>query len=136
MGMPVTPSRISPQRASSARVSVICPAEMLVDPPGRVICARHRSYTRALRVSSGGVLVPTAPCSTWMRLPRVAASKRRTTRSMRPREPSATGISRVVAVRIWMLYPTQRAGWTHAWPALTVILIPPAGVTAKSASEE
>ena len=43
VGMPVTLSRTRPQSASSSRVSVIWPVEMLVEPAGRVISARQRS---------------------------------------------------------------------------------------------
>ena len=42
-GIPVTPSRMTPQTVSSARVSVMSAAVTAVEPAGRLISARQRS---------------------------------------------------------------------------------------------
>ena len=55
VGMPVTPSRMTPQREGSSRVSAMVPAVISVEPAGRVIWARHRSYSSAVREMPGAV---------------------------------------------------------------------------------
>ena len=108
---------------------------MDVLPAGRVTSARQRSYTVAVREMAGAVgWVSGVPCRMSSELFRLAASNRRTMRSMRGSWPSAKARVRVSASRMMMLYPSNRAGRTQPCPALTVTLTPPAGVTAKSSS--
>ena len=87
VGMRVTASRMMPHRASSSRVSVMLPAVIAVLPAGRVTSARQRSYTVAVREMAGAVgWVSGVPCRMSRELFRLAASNRRTMRSMRQGE--------------------------------------------------
>ena len=136
VGMPVTPSRMTPHTASSARVSVMSAAVTTVLPAGRRMSARHRSYTSAVRMISGavGLALSGVPVSTVRLVFLAAASYRSTSRSMRLRTVSAAVRVTVSGCSRMMLRPRKRAGRTHACPALTVTVRSPFAVTAKSSS--
>ena len=101
VGMPVTPSRMRPQTASSVRVSVMSAEVTAADPAGTEIVHRPSSYWLWFcRMSGGSGAAAGVPGLSLTAVRLAAVSNCSTTRSMRGRVLSASGTIRLTASRL------------------------------------
>ena len=101
VGMPVTPSRMTPQTSSSARVSVTSAAVMAVEPAGTEIVHRPSSYWLWFcRMSGGWAATAGVPVLSRIAVRLDAVSNCSTTRSTRLRVLSASGTVSTVSSRL------------------------------------